>query len=214
MTVSRPGDRRRPVALPVERPVDHHRRGASPAPSPRRRSRGRRPRSPGHVGERARRVPVDLAVDRLGVRVDQQLGRVEPHARRVARTARGPGSRSAVPGPMPGTKPCQLCAVYMGRSMRSSLSSSSKRHSSTRSASSENREKLTPAPVQWRRGGRAARARSHRVIATRAPARGGRWMVAFAGSRSSAVSPWVATTTSRPSQGTDWAVSAKLATRV
>ena len=72
-----PGHRRRTVVLPVERPVDHHRAGH------RRRGVlvvdlevGVGPT--GHVGERARRIPVDLAVDRLRVRVDQQLGRVEP----------------------------------------------------------------------------------------------------------------------------------------
>ena len=56
----------------------------------------------GHVRQRVRGVPVDRAVDRLRVRVDQQLRRVEAAARSPARTGRAPGSRSAGRGRRPG----------------------------------------------------------------------------------------------------------------
>ncbi len=51
--------------------------------------------APGTYGSVFAASPVDRAVDRLRVRVDQQLRRVEAAARRRARTARARGSRSA-----------------------------------------------------------------------------------------------------------------------
>src|SRR5229473_835507 len=50
------------------------------------------------------------------------------------------------PGATPGAYPCQVKPVTSGRSTRVSLPASSNRQSSTRSASSEKREKLVPAP--------------------------------------------------------------------
>src|SRR6266851_1952088 len=50
------------------------------------------------------------------------------------------------PGATPGAYPCQVNPVTSGRSTRVSFPASSNRHSSTRSASSEKREKLVPTP--------------------------------------------------------------------
>ena len=47
------------------------------------------------VVREARPVPPDLALDGLGVRVEQQLGRVAPLPRAPAPTGRAPGSRTA-----------------------------------------------------------------------------------------------------------------------
>ena len=86
------GDRAAAVALPVEERVDHHavghvRRGVVVVA---------RVLVAEVVGEE-RLVPVDLAVDGLGVGVEQQLVRVAAQALVAGRTGRGRGSRSAGP---------------------------------------------------------------------------------------------------------------------
>ena len=85
----RPG---RAVVLPVERRVDHDAlrdRGGVVLGS------AVAVLGAGRVRERARGIPVDRALDRLRVRVDQQLRRVEAVPVGRARTGRGRGSRSA-----------------------------------------------------------------------------------------------------------------------
>ena len=114
---------------------------------PRRRARGRRRRLVGRlVGQHVGRVPVHRAVDRLRVRVDQQLVRVEAVALARARRARGRGSRSAGPGRRRAgsSASCARCARSARRAAPSS--SPSNRHSSTRSACSEKSEKFVPSP--------------------------------------------------------------------
>ena len=84
------GGPRRPVQAPVEERGGHHRardvRAGVGVVAP--------VRVPEVVGEH-RLAPLDGAVDRLGVRVEQQLGRVAPLARRTGCTGRGPGTRTA-----------------------------------------------------------------------------------------------------------------------
>jgi len=89
-------DPRRSVALPLERVVDYH-----------RLRYGRRVvlvvglevgvlLAVGNVGQDVGVVlPVDGSLDRLGVRIDQELRRIEAVAPRRGRTGRGPESRSA-----------------------------------------------------------------------------------------------------------------------
>ena len=97
MTVSFQGTARRAVVAPVEGVVDHRRTWA--------RTR-RESRSSGRVGLGPRRPGSRTAAssqstsptDRLGVRVDQQLVRVEPMARSRRPRARARGSRSSWPG--------------------------------------------------------------------------------------------------------------------
>ena len=55
-----------------------------------------------HVRQHVAGVEQDRALDRLGVRVEQQLARVEAVTLARGRTARGRGSRSAGPGPISG----------------------------------------------------------------------------------------------------------------
>jgi hypothetical protein len=68
------GHPRRPVPGPVEERVDHHAPGDE-----RRRVVGVAAAGPAELVGVHRRVPGHLALDRLGVRVQQQLGRVAAH---------------------------------------------------------------------------------------------------------------------------------------
>ena len=98
------------------------------------------------VGEQ-RLVPLQVTLDGLGVGIEEQLGGVGP-----VPLGRVVGAVEAVAVPLSrddsGKKPCQTNPSTSGMSMRSSRPSSPKRHSSTRSATSENTEKLVPTPSQ------------------------------------------------------------------
>ena len=96
-----PGRLERPVALPVEAGSITTQRGIAAASSRAIRQLAVLGRA-GHVGQRVRGLPAHAAVDRLGVRIDQQLGGVEavPALGRVG--AVDAAGRSAGPGPTPG----------------------------------------------------------------------------------------------------------------
>ena len=93
-------------------------------------------------------VPIDVAVDRLGVRVEQQLGRVAPQA--LVRVPRAVDPVAvALAGADVGEVGVPAVAVDLGTSTRTSASPcsvSSSRHSSTPSATLLNSEKLVPDP--------------------------------------------------------------------
>ena len=132
---------RRPVGAPVEVRVHHHGLG---------QVRGRVlvvavVRVVEVVGEQ-RRVPVDLAVDRLRVRVEQQLGRVAAQARAGVVRARAPGSRSAGRDRRRAGSRARRSRPPRAAGSGSPAPVSSNRHSSTRSATSEKSEKLVPIP--------------------------------------------------------------------
>ena len=97
-----------------------------------------------------RLVPVPVAVDRLRVGIEQQLGRVAP----VPVVGR-PRAVHAVAVPLPGLDARQIAVPARAPSPRaagraSPAPAASNRHSSTRVATSENSEKLVPSPVVGR----------------------------------------------------------------
>ena len=101
----------------------------------------------------------DLAGDRPGVRVEQQLGRVARGPRGPGRTGRSRGTRRPGPAPTPGTKPCQTPASWSGSGIRVSAPCSSNRHSSMPSATPDATAKFVPPSRDaWRRAGTSARA--------------------------------------------------------
>ena len=125
----------------------------------------------GRVGQHVGRVPVDAALDRLGVRVDQQLGRVEAVALlgvvgavdAVAVALAGADARQVAVPVVRGALGDARCAPR--------CRSSSNRHSSTRSACSEKSEKFVPSPSQVAPSGNGAPgpARVASLIAISAP---------------------------------------------
>jgi hypothetical protein len=100
-----------------------------------------------------RLVPVELADDRLGVGVEQQLVRVaaQPAGRVVGAVD---AVAVALPGPTSGQVAVPHEAGDLGQVDAGLVPVSSNRHSSTRSATSENIEKLVPRRRRWRRAGR------------------------------------------------------------
>ena len=86
-----------------------------------------------------------VALDRFGIRVDQQLVR-------IAALLRGRIVREAHPAAVAltridtGKKPCHTKLPTSGSLIRVSVPSSSNRHSSTHSATSLNTAKLVPQP--------------------------------------------------------------------
>ena len=90
-------------------------------------------------------IPSDLTVDRRGVRVEEQLGRVAPQAvRRVVGTVDAVSVALAGSDPWDEAVPHEAVDLVIG--MRSSPRDRSNRHSSTRWATSENSAKLVPIP--------------------------------------------------------------------
>ena len=150
MTVSFHGRARRAVALPVEALVDDDAtsgsRGAESSSSGSRSASSGS--SSGDVGQHVGRVPVDRALDRLRVRVDEQLGRVEAVAllglvgavRRGSRSA-GRGRRRA--GSSASWTPCARRPRCAPRRRRRRTGTARRA-----SACSENSEKFVPSPSQ------------------------------------------------------------------
>ena len=147
MTVSRPGPVRRAVVLPVEVLVDDD---------------ALRDRvgvvlvvgvevgvlAVGDVRHHVRGAVVDRALDRLRVRVDQQLRRVEARAR-LGLVRPVHAVAVALAGPDAGQVAVPVERGALGQLDRASrVPSSSKRQSSTRSAFSEKSEKFVPWPSQ------------------------------------------------------------------
>ncbi len=94
-----------------------------------------------------RLVPVDVAGGRLGVGVEQQLVRVAAQAVARGRTGRARGSRSAArAAPTAGSSARRSASTSVISTRVSCRASSSKRHSSTRSATSLKSAKLVPLP--------------------------------------------------------------------
>ena len=129
------------VVLPVEERADHdrlhHVRGAVELVALLRVL---------EVVAEQRLVPVGRTLDRLGVGVEQQLGGVAPlPLRRVVGAVDPEAVALARPRPGAGSRARPRRRPRAGRA-RVSLPSSSNRQSSTRSATSEKRAKLVPAP--------------------------------------------------------------------
>ena len=91
-----------------------------------------------------------------GIRIEQQLVRVEAVALRRARTGRARDSRSAVPGAEAGHEAVPDLVGVLGQRDAGDLAcspASSNRHTSTCVAWAENSAKLTPRSSAWRRAG-------------------------------------------------------------